>query len=142
MQPFFDYKLLRLKDVTDPEDEDYAAVQSLPADLVTLDAPTPRLADEPLQLKVELVVEWLREDTVLTGNRGSFDLQLIRVTRRRSPLEGELVVDTPLLSGQMAHRPIVVTEMARGDRIAVRLVNLDLPDENTTHARVLYREIL
>lgn len=142
MQAFQDYKTLLVKSVGSADD-DYAALQTLPSTLVALEPPTPRLADEPLQLKVEIVLEWLDEngDLVTTG-RGSYDLQLIRVTRRRSPLEGEVIVDTPSLRAQIAHRPVVVTEVALGDRISVRLTNLTLPHETVTHARVLYREIL
>jgi hypothetical protein len=142
MQAFQDYKTLLLHEIGSA-DTDYAALQTLPATLVVLEPPTPRLADEPLLLKVEIVLEWLddRGDLVTTG-RGSYDVQLIRVTRRRSPLTGEVIVDTPSLTGQIAHRPVVVTEVAMGDRISVRLTNLVPPDGTVVQARVLYREIL
>jgi hypothetical protein len=109
--------------------------------LVSIEAPRPRRSDSPMQLKVEIMLEWLDENgDVVTTGRGSFEVQGVRVTRRRSPLEGDVVVDTAILRGQMAHRPVIISEVDIGDRFSVRFASLS-PPSGATQARVLFREL-
>ena len=124
------------------DDPNYAATQTLPTDTVELRVPVGYHAKTPPRIKVEVVVEWLDSGgDVVTTDRGSFDVQAIRVTTRRGPLQGPIVVDSATLTGQIAHRPVVIDDVFVGDTFTVRLTNIT-PASGADRARVLYREII
>jgi hypothetical protein len=142
VQEFNDYKLLRVTEDMD-DDADFASSQTMPAaaDMVELRRPGALRGDEPVRLKVEIVLEWLDSGgDLVTTDRGSYDVQVIHVTTRRGPLSGSVIVDSVVLRGQTAHRPVVLDDVLVGDAFTVRLTNM--VREGAFQARVLYREII
>jgi hypothetical protein len=142
---FNEYRLLRVKTSLASPDPDYAGTepeQTFPpdAELVVLGRPGHTPTGGPVRIKVEIVVEWLDGDDERIGGRGTFDVQAIRVSELRTFSE-LLVVDSPVLPGQMAYRPIIIDDILVGDRFGVRLSNIDAPAE-AEKARVFYREII
>jgi hypothetical protein len=144
MDGFNDFKELRVK--TDlGVNEDYAATQNVTAPLVVLQRPGSISGRTPIVIKVELVLEWLTSgNAVVTGvDRGSYDIQAIRVSPRRSPLTGDMVVDSATLRQQIGHRPVIVTDVLVGDSFTAGLSNMTPPaGGSAVKARILYREII
>ena len=135
-----DYKVLRVIEDTSQDDPDFAAIQSVPENVVVLQPPLSTHETTPVRLKVELFLEWLDgRGSLVTTDRGSFELQVLRVVTRRAPLEGDAVIDSAVLVGQMSHRPIVVDDLLPGDRFAVRISRIARPPD-AEQARILYRE--
>jgi hypothetical protein len=139
MYEFSDYKLLRVTPDLSP-DEDFAENQVVPSALAEISRGGELRGSEPIRIKVEILLQWLDAGgAVLTGDRGKFDLQIIRVTTRRGDTTS-IVVDCAPLKAQIAYRPIIVDDILPGDAFTVRLSNMTRP--GAAQARVLYREII
>jgi hypothetical protein len=144
MQEFNDYKLLR-ETVSLEDDDDFAGDQTVPSfSLAELTRPRSQPGASAVRIKIEIVLEWLDDrepPEVLSGDRGSYDLQAIRVTTRRgNATDGNIIVDSTTLRGQIAHRPVVLDDILVGDAFTVRLTNM--ARDGAEKARLLYREII
>jgi hypothetical protein len=141
---FNDWKQLRVTTNLD-DDPDWAGAQTIPpaAGTVELGRPGGYADDAPLRLKVEIVLEWLTSLDVLVVGRGTYNVEALRVATRRAPLTGSVVVDSAKLTGQMAHRPVVIDDLLVGDQFTVRLTTMQPPGGGgAAKARILYREIV
>lgn len=130
----FDYKELRVK-VGFGDDTDFALDQTEPADKVVIDAVSPKRPLKPLT--VEFVVEWLDAgDLVVTGDRGSFDFQVVRVIDR--PDATQVVIDSVVIAG-VGNRAILIDDIRKDEELGVRLSNISAA-AGATKMRVLYKE--
>lgn len=117
-------------DLTD--DADYAAVPSVPADLLELPAPS---VDASLPLQVDFVVELVDAGGAgVARSTATFKCKAINASPK--PSSGTLVTDSPERSGAIPGQELPVGPLQAGEKVALRLYGWANAPGGATKAKV------